>query len=103
VNKSTASLGKFNDRLPGEQKDQFQRGKRKFDDLASKGGLASEKERGMSVLSKILGKETVLNTDRAASMALPHEAKKQKLADRKAAKGTGKGKGGGKGRKASKK
>ncbi|ELR16369.1 uncharacterized protein ACA1_204570 [Acanthamoeba castellanii str. Neff] len=104
VNKSTASLGKFNERLPGEQKDQYQRGKRKFDDLASSGGLANEKERGMSVLNKILGKETAeLNTDRAAKLALPHEAKKQKMADRKAAKGSGKGKGGGKGRKMSKK
>jgi len=90
VNKSTASLGKFNERLPGE-KETHMRGKRKFDDLTSNGNLQNEKERELNVLNKILGKETVLNTERAASLALQSEAKKQKKQKTSNQKGKGKG------------
>jgi len=67
------------------------RGKRKFDDLTSNGNLQNEKERELNVLNKILGKETVLNTERAASLALQSEAKKQKKQKTSNQKGKGKG------------
>jgi len=70
ANRSTASIGKFNERLPGE--DTHHRGKRKFapvtEKAREKGSLSQEKQMSMIIYNQIVGKRDVVNADKAANI-----------------------------------
>ncbi len=103
--KSTASLGKFQQRLPGQlEKVDAKKGstgrKRKFEPLVN----AGEKEKSLKILEQISNKAPKLDMTKAVGKEIfkeEQEAKSNKAGGAKGKKGKGVGKkgGGGKGRK----
>ncbi|KAL6049755.1 Rhodanese-related sulfurtransferase [Balamuthia mandrillaris] len=83
ADQSTASVGKFNERLPSEKTATVQRGKRRFDAVVeptkqkTKGeGGSNEKKRNLGLLNQVLGKETaVVDAKKAANLAIAKEQK----------------------------
>jgi len=68
AHKSTASIGKFTERLPKEKPSKFSGKKRKFD--PSIGNMKSEKDRQMKLLTSLGKKVPKIDTDKAANLSL---------------------------------
>jgi len=70
VSKSTASIGKFDERLPGEGKTKVSGARKKYDPVT--GQTSEEKKKSLSYLDQVLGKETkaTLSVQKAAKAKL---------------------------------
>ncbi|KAK3784297.1 hypothetical protein RRG08_037374 [Elysia crispata] len=99
AHKSTASIGKFTDRLPKEKPSKFTGKKRKFE--PSIGNLGNEKEKQLKVLDSVSKKVPTINVTKAANRMLRQDEEKRaqdkqskktpkKLKGRKASLGLGK-------------
>ncbi|GFO00596.1 ribosome biogenesis regulatory protein homolog [Plakobranchus ocellatus] len=99
AHKSTASIGKFTDRLPKEKPSKFTGKKRKFE--PSIGNFGSEKEKQLKMLDIVSKKVPTINTTKAANRILRQDEEQRaqekkskktpkKLKGRKATLGLGK-------------
>ncbi|RUS78108.1 hypothetical protein EGW08_014116 [Elysia chlorotica] len=75
AHKSTASIGKFTDRLPKEKPSKFTGKKRKFE--PSIGNLGSEKEKQLKVLDSVSKKIPTINVTKAANRMLRQDEEKR--------------------------
>jgi len=74
VSRSTASLGRFDHRLPGETEAPKMKGKRKTAGVGkSAGDFEAEKSGHLTIIDKMFDKESKLDTGRAASQAITRE------------------------------
>ena len=69
---ATASLGKFQAKLPHEKPLKNAGKKRKFDPLVIETG--KEKQKNMDVLDKILNKKPMLDLEKVVNKGLPRDA-----------------------------
>ncbi|GFR80599.1 ribosome biogenesis regulatory-like protein [Elysia marginata] len=75
AHKSTASIGKFTDRLPKEKPSKFTGKKRKFE--PSIGNLGTEKEKQLKVLDSVSKKIPTINVTKAANRVLRQDEEKR--------------------------
>ncbi|KAJ3099065.1 Rhodanese- sulfurtransferase [Phlyctochytrium planicorne] len=100
ANKSTASIGKFNKRVEGEEKIKVQRPKRKFDPVTDSGDNERAKfSKVAAAIGKKLEEKEVLNPVQAIRQARPLVELKEKERGKKGGKGAKGAKGGKGGRK----